>query len=86
MTPKFHRRFIKQYRKLPKTHQEKCDARLLIFEKNSSDPMLRNHALTGKYLGYRSIDITGSLRAIYRLLDQDIAYFIAVDTHPNLYK
>ncbi len=48
--------------------------------------MLRNHALTGKYLGYRSIDITGSLRAIYRLLDQDIAYFIAVDTHPNLYK
>lgn len=76
---------MKQYRKLPKTRREKCDVRLLIFERNPFDPILRNHALTGKYFGYRSIDVTGSLRAIYRLLDRNTAYFIAVDTHPNLY-
>jgi len=48
--------------------------------------ILNNHALTGQWAGYRSINITGDYRAVYRLAEEDIAYFVALDTHSKLYK
>jgi len=85
MNAEFHRRFINQYWKLSVNQRKKCDARLLFFERNPYDPLLNNHPLKGKYKGYRSINITGDLRAIYCILDNETAYFIFIDTHSNLY-
>lgn len=76
--------FNKSYRSLPKKIQEKFKERILLFEKDQFDPVLNNHALKGKYLGYRSINVTGDLRAIFRKNDDD-AIFVAIGSHSNFY-
>ena len=48
--------------------------------------ILNNHPLGGKYRDCRSIDISGDFRAIYELVEKDIAYFVILDKHSNLYK
>ena len=85
MTLDFNRKFKKKYKKLFVGEREKCDQRLAFFIKDPYNRLLDNHALGGKYKGYRSIDITGDLRAVYEPITQDRAYFIIVDTHSNLY-
>ena len=58
----FHRHFDKQYAKLSKSVQRRFEERLAIFVRVPFDPLLHNHALAGKFQGYRSIDITGLYR------------------------
>lgn len=80
----FHKDFKKKYRKLPPKIVEKLDDRLRLFRKDEFDPLLNNHALKGKWLGYRSINITGDIRAIFKI-DTKSALFVAIDNHSNLY-
>lgn len=79
-----HKDFKKDYQKLSKKIKEKFAERILLFEKDEFNPLLNNHSLRGKYSGYRSINITGDLRAIYRKSSSDVI-FIAIDSHSNLY-
>jgi addiction module RelE/StbE family toxin len=79
-----HSSFDKEYRMLSKKLQIKVDERLKIFEENPCNQILDNHPLQGKYLGCRSIDITGNYRAIY-YMDGEIAIFIHIGTHNQLY-
>ena len=85
MTFRFHRNFEKQYKKLKVSEKKKAQKRLLLFLQNPYHPVLNNHPLKGKYLDYRSINITGDLRAIYKLISDSEVVFIAVDSHSNLY-
>ena len=57
--------FDRQYSRLTAKNQSRFKERIEVFQANPFDQALRNHALRGKYLGYRSIDITGDLRALY---------------------
>jgi addiction module RelE/StbE family toxin len=63
--------------------------RIELFRKNPNDPHLNNHALTGEFAGYRSIDITNDYRAIYEEVptgdDDTLAYFFLLGTHKELY-
>jgi len=59
--------------------------RVRIFLKNEFDPLLDNHPLQGKYVGCRSIDITGNYRLIYERYPDGLLNFVAVGTHPQLY-
>lgn len=90
MTIKLHRKFLKQLRKAPREIQAAFDARLELFVSNPGHPLLRNHALTGNYLGYRSINITGDWRAIYKevdsILDDPFVVFVDLGTHSQLYR
>lgn len=79
-----HKGFEKDYKKLPKKIQEKFKERILLFQEDQFDPVLNNHSLRGQYLGYRSINITGDLRAIFKKNGNDII-FVAIDSHSNLY-
>ena len=81
----FHSSFKKQYRKLKLAERQKFEAQLHLFVKNPYNSVLRNHALKGRYAGYYSINITGDLRALYKLVKKDTALFILIDTHSNLY-
>ena len=78
--------FQKQFKKLPKKTKNKAVEQLGLFVVDPMDYRLRNHPLTGEWAGYRSIDITNDYRAVYRLLDENIAFFKTVDNHNNLYK
>lgn len=82
----FRQEFKKQYRKLRTSERKKAQHRLRLFEENPYNPVLRNHELKGKYVGYYSINISGDLRALYQLVHKDVALFITIDTHSNLYE
>jgi len=85
MTIVFHKDFKKKYSKLPPKIVEKLDDRLRLFSNEEFDPTLNNHALKGKWLGYRSINATGDIRAVFKR-GLESAFFIAIDTHSNLYR
>ena len=80
----FHKDFKKKYQKLPPKIVKKLDDRLRIFKEDEFDPVLNNHALKGKWLGYRSINVTGDIRAIFKR-DSESAVFVTIDKHSNLY-
>ncbi len=63
--------------------------RILIFSRNPNDLQLNNHPLKREYEGYRSIDITGDWRALYKEVpigEEVIAYFVFLGTHKDLYE
>ena len=82
----YHNKFKKKYSKLRKSEKERFKERRNIFLIDPFHPILNNHALRGKYLGYRSINIGGDLRAIIKMLRENVAMFADLDTHSNLYK
>ena len=81
----FSTRFTKKQAKLPRPLQAKLRERLYLFADQPFAPILDNHPLHGKYVGYRSIDIAGNYRAIYEPIGDGAAHFIIRGTHPELY-
>ena len=87
MKIKFSKKFGKQYDKAPKKVRIAFQKRLTIFRKNIYSYLLNNHALVGRFKGYRSINVTGDWRAIYRELNKGkLALFDALGTHSQLYR
>jgi len=77
--------FDKQYAKLNVKVKTSFKRRLELFKANPFDISLRNHSLKGKYLGYRSIDVTGDVRALYTTQGDTIIIFGFIGTHSQLY-
>ena len=83
----FSRRFEKDLSKAPKKIKIAFKARLEIFLKDKFNQTLNNHSLTGNYKDYRSINVTGDFRAIFREFDNgEVIYFETLGTHAQLYK
>ena len=82
----FHKNFRKQYQKFHPSEKQRFKERRDIFLNDPFHAVLNNHALLGKYHGYRSINVTGDLRALYKLIGKDLALFVAIDRHSNLYR
>jgi len=78
--------FDKQYSKLNDKVKNSFKTRVEIFKNNPFDERLRNHALKGKYIGYRSIDVTGNVRALYTIEGDLVIIFGFIGTHSQLYK
>lgn len=87
---KYSNNFNKQLRKIPGKIIASFNNRLEVFKKDSFHPLLNNHELTGIYKGFRSINVTGDYRAIYReTIDEEgtrIIIFSYLGTHSQLYK
>ncbi len=77
--------FDKQYAKLNIKIKASFKNRVELFKANPFDVSLRNHSLKGRYLGYRSIDITGDVRALYTTQGDTIIIFGFIGTHSQLY-
>lgn len=59
-----------------------------LFLETPDHPHLRNHALREKFAGYRSIDVTGDWRALFKVEEsktQTIITFHILGTHSLLY-
>jgi len=80
----FHKDFAKNFKKLPSKIQKKFQERLLLFEQDAFNPTLNNHGLNGEYQGYRSINVSGDIRAIYKKSSRDI-FFVTIGSHSKLY-
>jgi len=85
MLIKFNRRFKKDQHKAPLKIKIQFERRLLLFVKNRTAVILNNHGLTGKWKGYRSINITGDWRAIFFEPEDGETIFAAFGTHSQLY-
>ncbi|MBI2103598.1 type II toxin-antitoxin system mRNA interferase toxin, RelE/StbE family [Candidatus Woesebacteria bacterium] len=85
MPIKFSKSFTKQYDKAPLEIRRAFDQRLKLFVQNSFHPILKNHLLRGSYKGFRSINITGDWRALYKE-SGDFIIFSALGTHSQLYR
>lgn len=80
----YHKEFVKRYKKLSAKIKEIFEERLKLFIEDEFDPILNNHPLKGKYEEYRSINVTGNIRAVFKRT-ADEAIFVIIDSHSNLY-
>lgn len=85
MKIKLHKNFQKRYHKLTQHQKEKFKEKRDLFLKDEFNPILNNHPLKGNYLSYRSINVTGDLRVIYKKFGETVV-FVTVDSHSNLYR
>lgn len=76
--------FLKSFERAPLKIQKAFDRRFNLFIANPKHPLLRTHDLVGKYSGYRSFNVTGDWRALYRESENTI-YFMDIGTHSQLY-
>lgn len=81
------KQFEKQYVKLRPSVKLQYRARVEVFKRDLFDPQLRNHTVKGKkYQGYRSIDVTGDVRALYTEREGgELVIFGFIGSHSQLY-
>jgi addiction module RelE/StbE family toxin len=85
----FSNRFTRQLTAAPNEVKAAFRDILVLFAADPSHESLRNHPLQGKLAGYRSIDVTGDWRAIFREKEAGegiVFYFYKIGTHRQLYK
>ena len=83
----FHKNFKKALAKQPIKIQEKFFKAIEIFQDNPYHPKLNNHSLQGELKNFRSLDVTGDVRAHYRIGEKDNQIILVnIGTHPKLYK
>jgi len=85
MDVEFHKSFEKSLKKQTKNVQNSFARTFRIFLQDPFHYSLNNHALKGNYLGRRSINVTGDVRAIYKIKTNYII-FMEIGTHAQLYK
>ena len=85
MTVRYSRLFVKQFNKQPIKVQQAFYLRLRIFVEDPYNPLLRNHALSGELKGLYSINVSGDVRAIYEIINNNIYLYQMIGTHSQLY-
>ena len=81
----YSKKFVKQYSKQNIKIKNKFIERQNLLISDSFDFFLNNHSLSGEFVGYRSINITGDIRAIFEETGDDSIEFIAIGSHSELY-
>ncbi len=82
---KYQKSFLKDFKKLDSKIKKRFIEKQKIFLNDNFDQILKNHALSGEWDSFRSINITGDFRAIYFYEDGYI-YFVRIGSHNQLYK
>ena len=88
MNVKLGPNIFEKLKKLDVRIRNRFKEKILIFQINPNEPLLKNHQLQDPYKGLKSIDITNDYRAVYeeiKMGDEEIAYFIILGTHNELY-
>jgi addiction module RelE/StbE family toxin len=89
MRVQFDPDFYKRYKKANVRIRNEVDRKIALFKKDPYNAALNNHELHEEWQGYRSIAITNDYRALYEAVGEgegQIAYFVALGTHKELYE
>jgi addiction module RelE/StbE family toxin len=86
MIIRFQKSFTEQYKKLTKFQKQLVNDALVLFGEDSMHESLRNHPLKGKWVKYRSITADDDLRLHFRIINEEMALFVAVGSHNELYR
>ena len=81
----YSKKFIKQYTKMSIDIKNKFIERQTLLAADFFSPILNNHKLSGEYVGCKSINITGDIRAVFEEISEDHFEFVAIGTHSELY-
>lgn len=79
------KRFEKDFKKMTQPIKINFEKRISLFLSDEFYPLLHNHKLNSPWDGYRSIDITGDVRVIYKK-DINTYTLYRIDTHSELYE
>ncbi|MEK9155897.1 MAG: type II toxin-antitoxin system mRNA interferase toxin, RelE/StbE family [Patescibacteria group bacterium] len=85
MKVRFRKSFSKDFACLDSKISHAFEMRLKVFFQNPYDAKLSNHPLKGRWQGYRSINISGDFRAVYKEIDDETVIFAAIGSHSQLY-
>lgn len=80
-----HSAFEKRIARLSPSIRTALADRFELFLTNPRHPLLNDHSLSGDRRGFKSINITGDWRLIYKKIDEDTILLTEIDTHHNLY-
>jgi addiction module RelE/StbE family toxin len=86
MNVDYTKSFNAQFEKLPLEYQIIAKDAVELFLDDVAAPSLRNHALKGKWAGYRSISAGGDLRLHFKMVGPNTVLFVAVGSHSQLYR
>ena len=84
----FHSNFKKNFKKRiisDKSLTNKYRDRLILFIDNQSNPVLKDHKLTGSKKRFKSFSITGDIRVIYEQVSEDRVIFYDIGSHNQVY-
>ncbi len=81
----FSKYFEKRLNKLTSSTKNQFYVRPELFMINPHSEQLSNHPLHGEYNGYRSINISEDIRAVFKVEDEYVK-FEDIGTHSQLYK
>jgi len=77
----YTKKFVSDFKKLPRKIRETAIEKEKIFKNNPHDPKLKTHKLTGKLKGNLAFSINYSYRIIFILENKNEAWFLAIGTH-----
>ena len=80
----FHRKFKKQYQKLPEKIQVQFDNKFEQFIADPKNPSLRVHKLHGDKKDFYSLNINADYRALFTM-STTLVIFHQIGTHSELY-
>lgn len=79
----FHINFKKNFRKRISPNKnlvKRLEQRLELFLKDPKNPILRGHALVGKRINLRAFSVTGDIRVVYFIKNNEI-YLLDTGAH-----
>ena len=85
MIIRFTKRFRKQYQRLRPEAQRAFRRRLELWQEDPANSLLRLHRLEGRMNRFFSIKVTGDIRALYEVVDDEVCLFALIGTHAQLY-
>ncbi|MEK7565969.1 MAG: type II toxin-antitoxin system YafQ family toxin [Patescibacteria group bacterium] len=66
--------------------EKKFKERASLFLLDRTNPVLKDHKLSGKKEGLRAFSITGDIRIIYTRVTENLALFLDIGSHNQVYK
>ena len=87
MQIKYHKEFSKNYQKRISPNPKlvsKFQTKLKQFIDNPTSPGLKDHKLIGKLSSYRAFSVTGDIRVVYRIVNNEL-WLYDIGTHNQVY-
>jgi len=82
----FHKKFTKNYQKLPMKIKESVNSRMMLFSINPTSSILRIHKLKGGLKDRFSMNVGGDMRIQYRYVTKHEVMLTNIGTHSELYE
>lgn len=83
-----HPNFKKSYKKRIASNPQlvkKTEDRITLFKNDQTNPLLKDHQLTGARNAFRAFSITGDIRIIYLQVSKDHVILLDIGTHNQVY-